>query len=170
MPATSSMIFRLSSGVALTRDWISPWRTMLNPFGSIPACAISSSISCRVFVWLFILYTDCPVFLTILFIEISFVSMPNVLSSLSKVSSTIASAEPLYDLFPEKSRFAAFAALMDLIESLPNTKQRASVMFDFPEPFGPTITFIEFSRGISVFLAKDLNPCITIFFMWVILF
>jgi len=94
--------------------------------------------------------------------------MPNVLSELSKVSSVAASAEPLYVLFPEKRRFAALAALMDFIESLPRTKQRASVMFDFPEPFGPTITFIEFSRGISVFLAKDLNPCITIFFMWVI--
>ncbi len=55
MPATSSIIFRRSSGVALTRDWISPWRTMLNPFGSTPACAISSKISCRVFVSLFIL-------------------------------------------------------------------------------------------------------------------
>ena len=41
-------------------------------------------------------------------------------------------------------------------------------MFDFPEPFGPTITFIELSSGISVFRAKDLNPCIVIFFMWVI--
>ena len=94
--------------------------------------------------------------------------MPNVLSELSKTSSTDASAAPLYVLFPEKSRFAAFAALIDLIESRPRTKQRASVMFDFPEPFGPTITFIAFSRGISVFRAKDLNPCITIFFMWVI--
>ena len=91
--------------------------------------------------------------------------MPNVLSELSKTSSTDASAAPLYVLFPEKRRFAAFAALMLLMLSLPSTKQRASVMFDFPEPFGPTITFIAFSRGISVFRAKDLNPCITIFFM-----
>jgi len=96
---------------------------------------------------------------------ISFESMPNVLSELSKTSSTDASAEPLYILFPENSRFAAFVALMLFIESLPRTKQRASVMFDFPEPFGPTITFIAFSKGISVFRAKDLNPCITIFFM-----
>ena len=34
----------------------------------------------------------------------------------------------------------------------------------FPDPFGPTITFIAFSNGISVFLAKDLNPLIIIFF------
>jgi len=95
----------------------------------------------------------------------SFESTPNVLSELSNVSSTDASAAPLYVLFPEKSRFAAFAARIDLIDNRPSTKQRASVMFDFPEPFGPTITFIAFSRGISVFLAKDLNPCITIFFM-----
>jgi len=55
MPATSSIIFRRSSGVALTRDWISPWRIMLNPFGSTPACAISSRTSCLVFVCLLIL-------------------------------------------------------------------------------------------------------------------
>ena len=100
----------------------------------------------------------------------SFESMPNVLSELSKMSSTIASDEPLYVLFPEKSRLAAFAALMLLMLNLPRTKQRASAMLLLPEPFGPTITFIEFSKGMSVFLAKDLNPCITIFFMWVILF
>ena len=87
------------------------------------------------------------------------------MSELSNTSSTAASCEPLYVLFPEKSRFAAFAALMLLILSLPRTKQRASVMFDFPDPFGPTITFIAFSSGMSVFRAKDLNPCITIFFM-----
>lgn len=98
----------------------------------------------------------------------SFSWIAKVLSVLSKVSSTEASWEPLYIPFPEKRRFAAFAARMDLIESLPSTKQRASVMFDFPEPFGPTITFIESVSGISVFLAKDLNPCIVIFFMWVI--
>jgi len=169
MPATSSIIFRRSSGVALTRDWISPWRTILNPFGSTPACAISSRISCLFFVCPFILYIDCPVFLTVLFIVTSFESMANVLSELSNTSSTDASAEPLYILFPEKSRFAALAARIDLIDSRPRTKQRASVMFDFPEPFGPTITFIAFSKGMSVFLAKDLNPCIVIFFMWVII-
>jgi len=91
--------------------------------------------------------------------------MPNVLSELSKTSSTDASAEPLYVLFPENRRLAAFAARIDLMDNLPRTKQSASVMFDFPEPFGPTTTFIAFSKGISVFRAKDLNPCIIIFFM-----
>ena len=93
MPATSSIIFRRSSEVDFIRDAISPWRTMLNPFGSMPACAMSSRISCRVFVWSFILYIDCPVFLTVLLIVTSDVSMPKVLSELSKMSSTDASAE-----------------------------------------------------------------------------
>lgn len=92
-------------------------------------------------------------------------STPNVLSELSNTSSTEASFEPLYILFPENNKFAAFAARMDLMLNLPKTKHNASVMFDFPEPFGPTITFMEFSKGISVFLAKDLKPCITIFLM-----
>ena len=34
----------------------------------------------------------------------------------------------------------------------------ASEIFDFPEPFGPTIAVICFSNGIIVLLAKDLNP------------
>ena len=64
----------------------------------------------------------------------------------------------------EKIKFAAFAARIDFIDILPKTKHNASVIFDFPEPFGPTTTFIAFSKGISVLLAKDLNPCITSFF------
>ncbi len=110
---------------------------------------------------------DCPDFFTVLFIVTSLESIANVESELSKVSSTYASWDPLYVLFPEKRRFAAFAALILLMLSLPRTKQRASVMFDFPEPFGPTITFIELSNKISVFCAKDLKPFIVIFFMWV---
>ncbi len=110
---------------------------------------------------------DWPLFLTILLIVTSLESIANVESELSKVSATDASWEPLYVLFPEKSRFAAFAARIDFIESRPRTKQSASVMLDFPEPFGPTITFIELLNGISVFRAKDLNPYITIFFMYV---
>jgi len=110
---------------------------------------------------------DCPVFLTILLTVTSLESTAKVLSALQKVRVTDASWEPLYVLFPEKMRFAAFAALILLMLNLPNTKQSASVMFDFPEPFGPTMMFIELSRGISVFWAKDLNPLNIILFMCV---
>ena len=52
---TSSITFLLSSALIFTKAAISPWRTMLNPLGSIPACAKSSRSSCLVFVWPFIL-------------------------------------------------------------------------------------------------------------------
>src|SRR3989344_4730847 len=57
---------------------------------------------------------------------------------------------------------------MDLILKRPKTKHRASVMFDFPEPFGPTTTLTCLSKGILVSLAKLLKPFIISFLMYVI--
>ena len=34
----------------------------------------------------------------------------------------------------------------------------ASEIFDLPEPFGPTMAVICFSKGIIVLFAKDLKP------------
>ena len=46
---------------------------------------------------------------------------------------------------------------MDLMDNRPRTKHNASVIFDFPEPFGPTITFIEFSKGKRKFFSVNLH-------------
>ena len=106
----------------------------------------------------------CPFFLTILFIEISSSFVPKILFVLSNTISTDASFDGDATFVPMKRRLLAFAALIDFILSLPKTKQSASVMFDFPDPFGPKITFIPGVKGSSVFLGKLLNPCITNFF------
>lgn len=62
---------------------------------------------------------------------------------------------------PINNKFFAFAARIDFVESLPRTKQSASEMLDFPEPFGPIKILIPLSNITSVFWAKDLKPCIT---------
>ena len=155
------MIPLLSSGFIRTKFWISPWRIILKPWGSIPAWASKDNISVLVLVSLFILYKLCPFLLTILFIETSFESKVNVLSSLEKIISTIASLEGEATFVPMKIKLLAFFALIDLMLNLPRTKHRASEILLFPEPFGPKITFIPVSKGISVFLGNDLNPYIT---------
>ncbi len=103
----------------------------------------------------------CPFNLTILFIEISSDSIEKVLSVLSKTISTIASFAGEAALVPRKIRFLAFTARIDFMLNLPKTKHNASDILDFPEPFGPNITFIPDVKGISVFLGKLLKPCIT---------
>src|SRR3989338_3325471 len=99
-----------------------------------------------------------PFILTILFREISFLSILKALSSLSKTNSTYASRAGLIYLEPMKTKLRAFSARIDFIDNLPNTKQIASEILDFPDPFGPIITLIPLSNGISVFLANDLKP------------
>jgi hypothetical protein len=47
---------------------------------------------------------------------------------------------------------------MLLAEVLPRTKQIASRIFDFPEPFGPTMAVKPLETGIDIRLLKDLNP------------
>ena len=43
----------------------------------------------------------------------------------------------------------------------PITQRMASEIFDFPEPFGPTMAVISFSNVSRVFSGKDLKPWIS---------
>ena len=95
--------------------------------------------------------------------------MENALSELSKINSTDASPEGANCFVPIKIKFADFSALIDFALSLPRTKHNASVIFDFPEPFGPRTQLISGVNGISVFFGKLLNPCITSFLIYGIL-
>ncbi len=52
---------------------------------------------------------------------------------------------------------------MVFADLMPKTKQSASTMFDFPEPFAPQITLNPDGNGSAVLFAKDLNPCIESF-------
>src|SRR3989344_2988198 len=99
------------------------------------------------------------------FIDNSPSGIEKILFELSKTISTDASLAGDASFVPKKIRFSAFAARIDFMLNLPRTKHKASEMLDFPEPFGPSITFIPGVKGISVFLGKLLNPCITNFLM-----
>jgi len=52
---------------------------------------------------------------------------------------------------------------MLLLDVLPRTKQKASVMLVFPAPFGPVTQVNPLGKGTDVLRLKDLKPCITIF-------
>src|SRR3989338_841416 len=47
---------------------------------------------------------------------------------------------------------------MDFTDCSPKTKRKASAMFDFPLPLGPTTAVIGVLNSRAVFLAKDLKP------------
>src|SRR3989344_4673661 len=55
-------------------------------------------------------------------------------------------------------RSSPFCPRSDFSERSPSTQRKASVAFDLPEPFGPTMAVIGDSKSKSVFLAKDLKP------------
>jgi len=65
-------------------------------------------------------------------------------------------------------RLADFSALMLLDETLPRTKHNESIIFDFPEPFGPRMQLKLLPNNSSVLFANDLNPFITSLFILVI--
>src|SRR3989338_2252834 len=55
-------------------------------------------------------------------------------------------------------RFAVLSARNPLLPLFPRTKQSASRIFDFPEPFGPKTTLKCFPNTNSVLFPKLLNP------------
>ncbi len=57
---------------------------------------------------------------------------------------------------------------MDLMDCSPRTKRKASATLDFPEPLGPTIADTGVSNFKLTFLAKDLNPDISIDFRYIL--
>src|SRR3989344_5318036 len=65
-------------------------------------------------------------------------------------------------------KLADFSALIALAEPLPNTKHKASIILDLPEPFGPKTQLNLSPNNTSVRFAKLLKPCITSLFIFVI--
>src|SRR3990167_8817648 len=53
---------------------------------------------------------------------------------------------------------------MLFIDCSPSTKRKDSATLDLPEPLGPTIAVMAVANSKEVFLAKDLNPDISIDF------
>ena len=60
---------------------------------------------------------------------------------------------------PLKMTSSIFAPRSDREDCSPSTQRMASEIFDFPEPFGPTIAVMPPRNLISVRSGNDLNPC-----------
>ena len=60
---------------------------------------------------------------------------------------------------PPKITSSIFAPRRDREDCSPRTHRMASEIFDFPEPFGPTIAVMPPRNLISVRSGNDLKPC-----------
>ena len=92
-------------------------------------------------------------------------------SAPSLLSITIfTSAKPKDFLFcvPAKIMSSDLEPLSDFILCSPRTHLMASEILLFPEPFGPITAVIPFSNSNTVLSAKDLNPCISNFFKYIV--
>jgi hypothetical protein len=83
---------------------------------------------------------------------------PSCPSELSKTSSTEAVPTGLRELEPLNTTSAMESPRKCLAEISPMTQRTASMMFDLPQPFGPTIPMRLLGRLTVVGSTKDLKP------------
>src|SRR3989338_2492163 len=88
---------------------------------------------------------------------------------LSKTTLTLALLARGESPAPFQIKSSPFFPRRDLMDCSPNTKRKASAMFDLPEPFGPTIAEIGEEKVSSLFLAKLLNPVSSILLRYIVL-
>src|SRR5690606_10973135 len=81
-----------------------------------------------------------------------------VWSLLSKTSSTVACETGLRAVEPEKITSVSESPRSRLAELSPITQRTASMMFDLPQPLGPTTPVMLVGRCSVVGSTKDLNP------------
>src|SRR5258708_39427382 len=74
------------------------------------------------------------------------------------VSETSARPRGARVLVPAKTTSSILPPRRDFAACAPMAQERASTMFDLPEPFGPTTQVIPGSRRSVVAEANDLNP------------
>src|SRR5215510_10070402 len=79
-------------------------------------------------------------------------------SELSNTSSTEAVPTGLRDAEPLKITSAIESPRRCFADSSPMTQRTASMMFDLPQPFGPTTPVRLLGKPTEVGSAKDLNP------------
>src|SRR5205809_8030302 len=79
-------------------------------------------------------------------------------SELSKMSSTVAWLTGLRVEEPEKITSVRLSPRRRLAELSPITQRTASMMFDLPQPFGPTTPVMLVGRCSTVGSTKDLKP------------
>src|SRR5690606_5628327 len=85
-------------------------------------------------------------------------SPPMAPSLLSKISSTVAWLTGLRAELPEKITSVSESPRRRLAELSPMTQRTASMMFDLPQPFGPTMPVMLVGRCSTVGSTKDLKP------------
>jgi hypothetical protein len=88
----------------------------------------------------------------------------NSLEELSKCNVTSAKSAGFEFFAPLKITSVEIFPLNALLDFSPKTHLIASMMFDFPEPFGPITPVTGFVKLISVLVPNDLKPFRTIFF------
>src|SRR5690242_1451962 len=106
-------------------------------------------------------YDDCPSRVTWRLTEISAYCAYSpwmVPSALSKISSTVACPTGLRALEPEKITSVSESPRRRLAALSPITQRIASMMFDLPQPLGPTTPVMLVGRCSVVGSTKDLNP------------
>src|SRR5690606_32506396 len=81
-----------------------------------------------------------------------------VWSALSKISSTVACETGLRAVEPAKITSVSESPRKRLAELSPITQRTASMMFDLPQPFGPTTPVMLVGRCSVVGSTKDLKP------------
>ena len=81
-----------------------------------------------------------------------------VWSELSKISSTVACDTGLRALEPEKITSVSESPRRRLAELSPMTQRTASMMFDLPQPLGPTTPVMLVGRCRVVGSTNDLKP------------
>src|SRR5690606_10289084 len=103
----------------------------------------------------------CPSRLTVRLTEISLYAANSpvmVWSELSKISSTVACDTGLRAELPEKMTSVSESPRRRLADDSPITQRTASMMFDFPQPLGPTTPVMLVGRCSVVGSTKDLKP------------
>src|SRR4051794_29577905 len=88
-------------------------------------------------------------------------SVGNRLRVFSNVSDTSAMPDAFLVRDPLKIRSSRLSERKAFILCSPITQRMASTIFDFPQPFGPTMPVIGLSNIIWVLSAKDLKPLIS---------
>ena len=90
--------------------------------------------------------------------EISENSRSAAPSALSITSSTSAASRACWPRAPPKITSCIDCPRTARGDCSPNAQSTASVMFDFPDPFGPTITLTPGPNSRRVRSGNDLNP------------
>ena len=166
-PAASSISIRRSRGFEVTIDSTLPWEmteciSLPRPVSdstSITSTSRQRAPASR--------YSPSPVRSSLRAIETSGAPSASVPSLSSRTSSTSAALAPWRPGAPPKITSCIDCPRTASGDCSPSAHSTASVMFDLPDPFGPTITLTPGPNSSLVRSGKDLKPLRTIDFRYI---